>query len=431
MPSSIQDYALIGDCETAALVGRDGSIDWLCVPRFDSNACFAALLGSPEHGRWLLAPSTPIRQIQRQYRKDTLILETAFETDDGAVTVIDFMPPRSQQLDLVRMVVGQHGQVAMQMQLIMRLDYGSIIPWVRRTEYGIRAIGGPDALDLYTEIELRGEQLTTVADFTVVAGQRVPFVLVWHPSHLPPLPPIDPEEALCQTAHWWRAWSQRCTYEGPWPAAVMRLLITLKALTYAPTGGIVAAPTTSLPERLGGVRNWDYRYCWVRDATFTLYALMSGGYIDEARAWRDWVLRTVAGTPSQLNIMYGLGGERRLSELELEWLPGYEGALPVRIGNAAYRQFQLDVYGEMMDVLYVADQLGLTPDPDAWRVQRALLDFLESAWRQPDEGIWEVRGPKRHFTHSKVMAWVAVDRVIKAVEHGGVDGPVERLASAP
>ena len=426
MPSYIQDYALIGDCETAALVGRDGSIDWLCVPRFDSGACFAALLGSPEHGRWLLAPSTPIRQIRRQYRQDTLILETAFEIDDGAVTVIDFMPPRSQQLDLVRMVVGQHGQVAMQMQLIMRLDYGSIIPWVRRTEYGIRAIGGPDALDLYTEIELRGEQLTTVADFTVAAGQRVPFVLVWHPSHLPPLPPIDPEEALCQTEHWWQAWSQRCTYEGPWREAVMRSLITLKALTYGPTGGIVAAPTTSLPERLGGVRNWDYRYCWVRDATFTLYALMSGGYIDEARAWRDWVLRTVAGTPSQLNIMYGLGGERRLSELELEWLPGYEGALPVRIGNAAYRQFQLDVYGEMMDVLYVADQLGLTPDPDAWRVQRALLDFLESAWRQPDEGIWEVRGPKRHFTHSKVMAWVAVDRVIKAVEHGGLDGPVER-----
>jgi GH15 family glucan-1,4-alpha-glucosidase len=336
------------------------------------------------------------------------------------------MPPRSHQLDLVRVVVGQHGHVAMRMELIMRLDYGSIVPWVRRTEHGIRAIGGPDALELYSHVELRGEQLTTVADFTVAAGQRVPFVLVWHPSHRPPPPPIDPEEALCQTEHWWQAWSQRCTYEGPWREAVMRSLITLKALTYAPTGGIVAAPTTSLPERLGGVRNWDYRYCWVRDATFTLYALMSGGYIDEARAWRDWLLRSVAGTPSQLNIMYGLGGERRLSELELEWLPGYEGASPVRIGNAAYRQFQLDVYGEMMDVLSVADQLGLPPDPDAWQVQRALLAFLESAWRQPDEGIWEVRGPKRHFTHSKVMAWVAVDRVIKAVEHGGVDGPVER-----
>jgi GH15 family glucan-1,4-alpha-glucosidase len=426
MPLGLEDYALIGDCETAALVGRDGSIDWLCVPRFDAGACFAALLGAPEHGRWLLAPRTPLRQVRRRYRQDTLILETAFETDDGAVTVIDFMPPRSHQLDLVRVVVGQHGHVAMRLELIMRLDYGSIVPWVRRTEHGIRAIGGPDALELYSGVELRGEQLTTVADFTVAAGQRVPFVLVWHPSHRPAPPPIDPEEALCQTEHWWQAWSQRCTYEGPWHEAVMRSLITLKALTYAPTGGIVAAPTTSLPERLGGVRNWDYRYCWVRDATFTLYALMSGGYIDEARAWRDWLLRAVAGTPSQLNIMYGLGGERRLSELELEWLPGYEGASPVRIGNAAYRQFQLDVYGEMMDVLSVADQLGLPPDPDAWRVQRALLAFLESAWRQPDEGIWEVRGPKRHFTHSKVMAWVAVDRVIKAVERGGVDGPVER-----
>ena len=426
MPLGLEDYALIGDCETAALVGRDGSIDWLCVPRFDAGACFAALLGAPEHGRWLLAPRTPIRQVRRRYRQNTLILETAFETDDGAVTVIDFMPPRSHQLDLVRVVVGQHGHVAMRMELIMRLDYGSIVPWVRRTEHGIRAIGGPDALELSSRVELRGEQLTTVADFTVAAGQRVPFVLVWHPSHRPAPPPIDPEAALCQTEHWWQAWSQRCTYKGPWREAVMRSLITLKALTYAPTGGIVAAPTTSLPERLGGVRNWDYRYCWVRDATFTLYALMSGGYIDEARAWRDWLLRAVAGTPSQLNIMYGMGGERRLSELELEWLPGYQGASPVRIGNAAYRQFQLDVYGEMMDVLSVADQLGLPPDPDAWRVQRALLDFLASAWSQPDEGIWEVRGPKRHFTHSKVMAWVAVDRVIKAVEHGGVDGPVER-----
>jgi len=426
MPLRLEDYALIGDCETAALVGRDGSIDWLCVPRFDSGACFAALLGAPEHGRWLLAPSTPVRRIRRRYRPDTLILETAFETDDGAVTVIDCMPPRGHQLDLVRVVVGQHGHVAMRMQLILRLDYGSIIPWVRRTEHGIRAIGGPDALELYSDVALRGEQWTTVADFTVAAGQRVPFVLVWHPSHRPPPPPLDPEEALRQTEHWWQAWSQRCTYEGPWREAVLRSLITLKALTYAPTGGIVAAPTTSLPERLGGVRNWDYRFCWVRDATFTLYALMSGGYIDDARAWRDWLLRAVAGTPSQLNIMYGLGGERQLSELALEWLPGYEGASPVRIGNAAYRQFQLDVYGEMMDVLSVADQLGLPPDPDAWRVQRALLAFLESVWRQPDEGIWEVRGPKRHFTHSKVMAWVAVDRVIKAVEHGGVEGPVER-----
>jgi GH15 family glucan-1,4-alpha-glucosidase len=426
MPLYLEEYALIGDCETAALVGRDGSIDWLCVPRFDAGACFAALLGTPEHGHWLLAPSDPIRQIRRRYREGTLILETAFETDDGAVTVIDFMPPRSQQLDLVRLVVGQRGHVAMRMELILRLDYGSIIPWVRRTEHGIRAIAGPDALQLYTDVTLRGEDFTTVADFSVSEGQRVPFVLVWHPSHLPPPPPIDAEDTLRHTEHWWQAWSKRCTYEGPWREAVMRSLITLKALTYAPTGGIVAAPTTSLPEQLGGVRNWDYRYCWVRDATFTLYALISSGYIGEARAWREWLLRAVAGTPSQLNIMYGLAGERRLSELELEWLPGYEGAAPVRIGNAAYHQFQLDVYGEMMDLLYVAARLGLKPDDDAWRLQRALLDFLTSAWRQPDEGIWEMRGPKRHFTHSKVMAWVAVDRMIKAVEHFGVEGPVER-----
>jgi GH15 family glucan-1,4-alpha-glucosidase len=426
MPLYLEEYALIGDCETAALVGRDGSIDWLCVPRFDSGACFAALLGSPEQGRWLLTPRDPIRRIRRRYREGTLILETAFETDDGAVTVIDFMPPRSQQPDLVRVVVGQRGHVAMRMELVLRLDYGSIIPWVRRTDRGIRAIAGPDALQLYTDVTLRGEDFTTVADFTVSAGQRVPFVLVWHPSHLPPPPPIDAEDTLCQTEHWWQAWSNRCTYEGPWREAVIRSLITLKALTYRPTGGIVAAPTTSLPEQLGGVRNWDYRYCWVRDATFTLYALINSGYIGEAKAWREWLLRAVAGTPSQLNIMYGLGGERRLSELELEWLPGYEGAAPVRIGNAAYHQFQLDVYGEMMDLLYVAARLGLKPDDDAWRLQRALLDFLASAWRQPDEGIWEMRGPKRHFTHSKVMAWVAVDRVIKAVEHFGVEGPLER-----
>ena len=426
MPLHLEEYALIGDCETAALVGRDGSIDWLCVPRFDSGACLAALLGAPEHGRWLLTPRDPIRQIRRRYREGTLILETEFETDDGAVTVIDFMPPRSQQLDLVRLVVGQRGHVAMRMELILRPDYGSIIPWVRRTEHGIRAIAGPDALQLYTDVKLHGERFTTVADFSVSAGQRVPFVLVWHASHLPPPPPIDAEETLSHTEHWWQAWSQRCTYEGPWREAVVRSLITLKALTYAPTGGIVAAPTTSLPEQLGGVRNWDYRYCWVRDATFTLYALISNGYIGEAQAWRAWLLRAVAGTPSQLNIMYGLAGERRLSELELEWLPGYEGAAPVRIGNAAYRQFQLDVYGEMMDLLYVAARLGLKPDDDAWRLQRALLDFLTSAWRQPDEGIWEMRGPKRHFTHSKVMAWVAVDRMIKAVEHFGVEGPVER-----
>jgi GH15 family glucan-1,4-alpha-glucosidase len=426
MPLRLEEYALIGDCETAALVGRNGSIDWLCLPRFDSGACFAALLGTPEHGRWLLAPADPVRQTRRRYREGTLVLETDFETETGVVTVVDCMPPRSRELDLVRLVVGRRGRVPMHMQLVIRTDYGAIIPWVRRTESGIRAIAGPDALELYTGVELSGKALTTVADFTVAEGQRVPFTLVWHPSHLPTPSPIDPEDTVRHTEEWWRAWSDRCRYEGPWREAVVRSLITLKALTYAPTGGIVAAPTTSLPERLGGVRNWDYRYCWVRDATFTLYALMSGGYTEEASAWREWLLRTVAGTPSQLNIMYGLAGERRLSELELEWLPGYEGAMPVRIGNDAYRQFQLDVYGEVMDALYVAGRFGLTPDEDAWQVQRALLADLETAWRRPDEGIWEVRGPKRHFTHSKVMAWVAVDRMITCVERFGVEGPVAR-----
>jgi GH15 family glucan-1,4-alpha-glucosidase len=426
MPLRLEEYALIGDCETAALVGRNGSIDWLCLPRFDSGACFAALLGTPEHGRWLLAPADPVRQTRRRYREGTLVLETDFETETGGVTVIDCMPPRSRELDLVRFVVGRHGRVSMHMELVIRTDYGSIIPWVRRTESGIRAVAGPDALELYTGVELSGQGLTTVADFSVTEGERIPFTLVWHPSHLPTPPPIDPEDTIRHTAEWWRAWSDRCRYEGPWREAVVRSLITLKALTYAPTGGIVAAPTTSLPEQLGGVRNWDYRYCWVRDATFTLYALMNTGYTEEARAWREWLLRTVAGTPSQLNIMYGLAGERRLSELELEWLPGYEGAAPVRIGNDAYRQFQLDVYGEVLDALYVAGRFGLTPDEDAWRVQRALLADLETAWRRPDEGIWEVRGPKRHFTHSKVMAWVAVDRMITCVERFGVEGPVAR-----
>jgi GH15 family glucan-1,4-alpha-glucosidase len=426
MPLRLEEYALIGDCETAALVGRDGSIDWLCLPRFDAGACFAALLGTPEHGRWLLAPADPVRQTRRRYREGTLVLETDFETETGAVTVVDCMPPRSRELDLVRLVVGRRGRVSMRTELVIRTDYGAIVPWVRRTASGIRAVAGPDAFELYTGVELRGQQLMTVADFTVAEGQRVPFTLVWHPSHLPTPPRIDPEDTIRHSEAWWRSWSDRCRYEGPWREAVVRSLITLKALTYTPTGGIVAAPTTSLPEQLGGVRNWDYRYCWVRDATFTLYALMSGGYTEEASAWRAWLLRTVAGTPSQLNIMYGLAGERRLSEWELDWLPGYEGATPVRIGNDAYQQFQLDVYGEVIDALYVAGRFGLTPDEDAWRVQRALLDDLETAWRRPDEGIWEVRGPKRHFTHSKVMAWVAVDRMITCVERFGLEGPVAR-----
>jgi len=426
MSSPIEDYAVIGDCHTAALVARDGSIDWLCFPRFDSGACFAALLGSEENGRWLLSPTNKIHSVRRRYREDTLVLETDYETEDGAVTLIDCMPPRSKEPDVVRMVVGRRGQVRMRMRLTIRFDYGSIVPWVRRTHKGIRAIAGPDTLVLQTNVDLRGEGLTTIAEFTVSEGERVPFVLLWHPSHELTPSIDDPQDTIVHTERWWREWSSRCTYEGPWRANVLRSLITLKALTYAPTGGIVAAPTTSLPEQLGGTRNWDYRYCWIRDATFTLYSLIHGGYTDEAHAWRDWLLRAVAGKPSELNIMYGLAGERRLTELEIGWLPGYEGSAPVRTGNAAHRQFQLDVYGEVMDALYVARREGLPPDENAWRVQKALIEFLESAWTKPDEGIWEVRGPRRHFTHSKVMAWVAVDRTVKAIERFGLKGPVER-----
>jgi GH15 family glucan-1,4-alpha-glucosidase len=426
MPSPIEDYALIGDCHTAALVARDGSIDWLCFPRFDSGACFAALLGTEEHGRWLLSPMGKIHHIQRRYRPGTLVLETDYETDDGAVTVIDCMPPRSQEPDVVRVVVGRRGQVSMRMQLIIRFDYGSIVPWVRHIDNGIRAVAGPDTLVLQTPVTLRGENFTTIAEFGVSEGQWVPFVLTWHPSYDQRPAAIDPRETISQTERWWQAWSDRCSYQGRWREAVVRSLITLKALTYAPTGGIVAAPTTSLPERLGGVRNWDYRYCWVRDATFTLYALMLGGYVDEACAWREWLLRAVAGKPGQLNIMYGLSGERRLTEIELPWLPGYHGSAPVRTGNAAWQQFQLDVYGELMDTMHLTRRYGLNPDENGWRVQRALMDFLESAWREPDEGIWEVRGPRRHFTHSKVMAWVAVDRMIRGVERFALEGPVER-----
>jgi len=426
MASRIEDYALIGDCHTAALVARNGSIDWLCFPRFDGGACFAALLGTDDHGRWLIAPADENYRVRRRYRDGTLVLETDYETAEGAVTLIDCMPPRSREPDLVRIVVGRRGQVRMRMQLIIRFDYGSIIPWVRRIEGGIRAVAGPDTLVLQAGVELRNENFRTEAEFSVGEGQRVPFVLMWHPSHEPAAAIMDAEEILSNTDEWWREWSSRCTYDGPWKQTVIRSLITLKALTYAPTGGIVAAATTSLPERLGGVRNWDYRYCWVRDATFTLYALMLGGYIEEACAWREWLLRAVAGKPSQLNIMYGLAGERRLTELELGWLPGYEGSSPVRIGNAACYQFQLDVYGELMDAMHLARRAGLHPDENAWRVERALMDYLESAWNEPDNGIWEMRGPKRHFTHSKIMAWVAVDRMVKAIERFGLEGPVER-----
>lgn len=426
MPSLIEDYALIGDCETAALVARDGSIDWLCFPRFDSGACFAALLGTPENGRWLIAPAVGIRNIRRHYREGTIILETSYETDSGSVTIIDFMPPRTKAPDVVRIVEGRHGQVPMHMELIIRFDYGWIVPWVRRIKRGIRATAGPDTLYCRTDVELRGENLHTVADFTVSEGQRVPFKLTWSSTHQPEPDERDAEESLRSTETWWREWSKRCTYQGEWRDAVVRSLITLKALTYAPTGGIVAAPTTSLPEQLGGVRNWDYRYCWLRDATFTLYALMVNGYTEEAHAWREWLINAVAGKPSEIQIMYGVAGERRLTEIELDWLPGYEGSSPVRIGNASHKQYQLDVYGEIMDALYFARRVGLEPSENAWRIQQSLMEFLETGWKMPDEGLWEVRGPRRHFTHSKVMAWVAVDRAVKSVEKFKLDGPIDR-----
>ncbi|MDA0265030.1 MAG: glycoside hydrolase family 15 protein [Chloroflexi bacterium] len=426
MSLPIEDYALIGDCESAALVGRDGSIDWFCVPRFDSPACFAALLGTPEHGRWLLAPQDGIQRTRRSYRGDTLVLETEFETETGAVRLTDFMPLRTGSTEIVRIVEGRRGSVEMEMDLTIRFDYGSVVPWVQRIDGGLLAIAGPDALIMRTPIAMRGEDFHTAAHFTVSAGERVPFVLTWHPSHLAQPKPTNAEQALLETEKWWADWSARGDYRGPAKEAVTRSLLTLKALTYAPTGGIVAAATTSLPETLGGMRNWDYRYCWLRDATFTLQALMAGGYIEEARAWREWLIRAVAGKPSGLQIMYGLAGERRLTEMEVDWLPGYEGSRPVRVGNAAHHQFQLDVFGEVMDAFHFARHSGLEPEARAWEVQKVLMDFLESAWDKPDEGIWEVRGPRRHFTHSKVMAWVAFDRALKTVEHSGLDGPTDR-----
>ena len=422
----IEDYGLVGDCQTAALVGRDGSIDWLCLPHFDSAACFTALLGSSEHGRWKIAPAAAPTNVSRRYRNGTLVLETEFETETGTFAVIDFMPIRDEAPDLVRLVEGREGQVAVRMELTIRFDYGSIVPWVRRTPRGLTATAGPDKLRLDTPVELHGEDLTTVADFRIVSRQRVPFVLTWSRSHHRDPPTVHAERALEETERWWRTWLDRCPYQGEWQEAVRRSLITLKALTFMPTGGIVAAPTTSLPEQVGGVRNWDYRFCWLRDATFTLLALMEAGYREEARAWREWLLRAAAGEPSQMNILYGLGGERRLTEIELPWLPGFEQSRPVRIGNAAWSQYQLDVYGEVMDAMHQCLRAGMGPGEDGWRIERALLDFLESNWTEPDEGIWEVRGPRRHFTHSKMMAWVAFDRAVRAVERYGLDGPIER-----
>lgn len=426
MPLAIEDYALIGDCNTAALVGRDGSIDWACFPCFDSGACFAALLGEPRHGRWLMAPAGAVRSTQRRYRDGTLILETDFETSEGAVRLIDFMPLAGDRRDIVRIVEGLRGDVAMRMELVIRFDYGSIIPWVRQPDHSVLATAGPDTLELHTSVPTHGENLTTVAEFSVGAGERIPFVLNYHPAHESPPPPLEAGQALAATERGWCEWADCSTYQGRWGDAVLRSLITLKALTYEPSGGIIAAPTTSLPEQAGGVRNWDYRFCWLRDATFTLNALLLAGYRDEAVAWREWLLRAVAGSPQDMQILYGITGVRRLDETELTWLPGYGGAAPVRVGNAASTQFQLDVYGEVMDTLHLARCAGLHPEPQAWQIQTVLLQFLESNWDKPDEGIWEIRGPRRHFTHSKVMAWVAFDRGVKAVERFGLEGPVER-----
>ena len=423
----LEDYAIIGDCETVALVSRGGSIDWLCWPRFDSGACFAALLGTSEHGRWLLEAVDTDARITRRYRPNTLILETTIDTRDGAATVIDFMPLRGRNSDVVRLVRGDRGKVAMRTELVLRFDYGLTVPWVSRLPDGtFRAIAGPDMVVMHTPVALRGENLTTVGEFSVEAGSSVPLVLTHGPSHQPPPEVIDVEASLEQTEDFWVDWASRSQSRGEWADAVTRSLITLKALTYAPTGGIVAAPTTSLPEKLGGVRNWDYRFCWLRDATLTLLALMNAGYYEEAQAWRDWLLRAAAGSPSQLQIMYGLAGERRLSEYEVSWLPGYESSTPVRIGNAAHGQLQLDVYGEVVDTLFQAKQGGLETRPPDWAFLRSFLEHLEEVWELPDEGIWEVRGESQHFTYSKIMAWVALDRGIRAIEVHKQEGPVAR-----
>jgi len=424
--SRIEDYALIGDCETAALVDRTGSIDWLCWPRFDSAACFAALLGTSKHGRWLLRPAADVRLTTRNYRKDSLILETRFDTGDGTVTLVDFMPPRGNNSDVVRLVRGESGRVRMAMELVLRFDYGSIVPWVSRLADGTwRAIAGPDMVVMHTPVPLKGKDFTTIAEFDVAAGDIIPFVMTYGPSHKPPPNPIDPIASLETTEAFWDEWASRAAGDGEWDDAVKRSLMVLKALIYSPTGGIVASPTTSLPEQLGGPRNWDYRFCWLRDATLTLLALMNAGYQDEAKAWRDWLLRAAAGLPSQLQIMYGVAGERQLHEWEASWLPGYEQSQPVRIGNAAHKQLQIDVYGEVMDVMHQARRGGIHGDASEWPFQKALLHHLAQIWNNPDEGMWEVRGPRQHFTFSKVMAWVAFDRAVKTAETFGLSGPVD------
>jgi GH15 family glucan-1,4-alpha-glucosidase len=422
----VEDYALISDLQTAALVGRDGSIDWCCFPRFDSGACFAALLGTPDHGRWLLAPQDEIKRSTRRYRDDTLVLESVFETEHGAVRAIDFMPPRGEAPDIVRIVEGLDGEVQMRSELVIRFDYGSIVPWVRRVDHVRVAIAGPDALCYRTPVEVRGENLTTVSEFLLRPGERIPFVLTWYPSHRPIPDAIDAEQALDDAVAFWVEWCSTCDHVGHYHDEIHQSLLVLKALTYAPTGGIVAAPTTSLPELIGGVRNWDYRFCWLRDTTLTLLAMLNAGYSSEAVTWRQWLLRAVAGSPGDVQIMYGIAGERRLEERVLDWLPGYEASAPVRIGNAASAQRQLDVYGELLDALYQTRVHGAGADENVWALQVALLQWLETGWRLEDSGIWEVRGRLRHFTHSKVMAWVAFDRAVRYVEEFGREGPVER-----
>ncbi len=424
----IEDYGIIGNAHTAALVSRGGSIDWLCLPRFDSESVFGALLGNPGHGRWLIAPQDPLVGSSRRYRGETGILETRFETAEGCATVIDFMPlvDGDQQVDVIRLVRGERGCVRMHTEIILRFDYGRAIPWVRQHLGGPGAMAGPNAVQFTTPVALKGTpELTTVGEFTVSAGECVPFTMSWYPSHHKAFRTRDPLDALLATENWWLDWSSHCSMQGKWRDAIIRSLITLKMLTYEPTGGIVAAATTSLPEWLGGVRNWDYRICWIRDATLTLYALLSSGYRGEARAWREWLLRAAAGDPSDMQIMYGLSGERRLTEYEIPWLPGYADSRPVRIGNAAYEQLQIDVYGELIDALYAGQRYGLEGNPDAWNLQKKLLQYLEAIWERPDQGIWEVRGPPRHFTFSKIMAWVAFDRGIKSIEQYGLEGPKE------
>jgi GH15 family glucan-1,4-alpha-glucosidase len=427
----IEDYGLIGNMLSAALVGRDGSIDWLCLPRFDSAACFAALLGGREHGRWSIAPAAAVRRTARRYLPDTAVLESTFTVDGGEVTLTDFMPLSKDEgkVDVVRIVRGVRGQVAMKMDLVLRFNYGQAVPWVRRRDYGLSAVVGPDAVELHTDLQLEGHDFTTTASFTVREGETVPLTLSYHRSHETPHFVPDRLESLEDTIEWWREWCAHCRFEcknPAWTEAVKRSLITLKLLTFAPTGGMVAAPTTSLPEAIGGPRNWDYRYCWLRDSTFTLYALLGAGYREEADAWRRWLLRAAAGLPDQLHIMYGIAGDRWLPEIEIPWLPGYENSKPVRIGNRAVEQRQLDVYGEVMDALHVAREASMRPLDEAWRLQIELLGHLEHVWRDEDHGIWEVRGPARAFTHSRVMCWVAFDRAVKSVEHFGLKGPVDR-----